>query len=535
MSLDPETVFFLGDLFDGGREWSTSHSKSLDSRWHMYSQDYWLGEYDRFGKVFLEPWKVGTALKGNGRNRRLIASLPGNHDLGFGNGIRLPVRRRFHTFFGHGDRIDAIGNHTFVSIDAVSLSAKSQMQPLLESPDPALWETSEAFLSDLETRRNDVIDRALRIQRGQLENALQSQAVHEIEDEPDQHQWTWSVPEDRPKLPTIVLSHVPFYRQPDKPCGHLRERWPPTKTGSSFDPESKDRANSILVAYGHQYQNVLSETLSQEIIRKVGNVKYIFSGDDHDYCDVLHMDLSSNVDGVPEITVKSTSWAMGVRKPGFLLVSLWNPVDVGSRHRQLEERPSIQTHLCLLPDQLSIFLRYAMLLAATMVILAIRAFAISGRSRMRVEALLPLPVSTPTFSVTDKPARGRADSASYVSSANSNDCNGLAVRSNAGRSRPLSPAYGYGFTHEVETSLGTDNGSPTDSSYLSSIPEETQTLQESRPSSAQKNKEGSPYPPSSHGLKPVSQNGVRLSEFLFSFLQVGTIAILWYGWLAYSI
>ena len=505
-------------------------SKSSDTRWHAYGQEYWLGEYDRFGKIFLQPWQAGTAAQRLSRNRRLVASLPGNHDLGLGNGIRIPVRSRFHTFFGHGNRIDMIGNHTFVSIDAVSLSAKSQFQPVSGDLDSELWKPTEAFLEDIKERKRAVAERALRVARALPENALQSQAVFDAGDSPAQSQWQESQMTDAVKLPTIVLSHVPFYRQPNTPCGPLRERWPSSASGSAIDPH---HPNSIYVGYGHQYQNVLSDDLSHEIIEKVGNVKHIFSGDDHDYCEVLHGDLSSDPNGIPEITVKSTSWAMGVRKPGFLLVSLWNPLNtenIGTKSSS--QLPSIQTHLCLLPDQLGIFIRYGLLLVMTLLSLGIRAFMYSRPTLRSTGPLLPLPVSTPTFSTSEKVGRGRADSASYASSANSNDSNGLAARSTASRSRPLSPANGYGFDHGFGTSPG--SVSPTNSGLLSPLPEHTRYTQSA--GYASEDKKDSSYPSDLGNKRKV---GLRsrpwITEFLLSVCQVGSLALLWYAWLAYSV
>jgi len=129
---------------------------------------------------------------------------------------------------------------------------------------------------------------------------------------------------------------------------------------------------------GYQYQNTLTPTLSREIVEHVvsgaGEIAMAFSGDDHDYCDVVH---SYNVDAqlthVREITVKSFSWAMGVQRPGIVMASLWNPVDAQGRSLRSEDvaRGTVQTHLCLLPDQLAIFVKYGVLLAVTLLVLVV--------------------------------------------------------------------------------------------------------------------------------------------------------------------
>jgi hypothetical protein len=136
--LHPDTVFFLGDLFDGGREWKTAHGNTEDPLWanglrpaseeayaktwrKKYGEDFWLREYNRFGSIFDKFWNIAGSDAGPWqRGRKLISSLPGNHDLGFGANIKIPIRNRFETYFGEGNRVDVIGNHTFVSVDSVS-------------------------------------------------------------------------------------------------------------------------------------------------------------------------------------------------------------------------------------------------------------------------------------------------------------------------------------------------------------------------------------------------------------------------------
>ena len=524
--LDPDTLFFLGDLFDGGREWSTAEDKSPDARWHKYGDEYWLHEYDRFGKLFVRPWLKGNSMQSQQQERKFVASLPGNHDLGLGNGIRFSVRKRFHTFFGHGDRIDVIGNHTLVSLDSVSLSAKSQFETVSGDRNPALWESSEAFLAAFKERSDAVVERAARVAMNLPENALQRHLVSEVGDDLDGNQW--HAPRTNiSSLPTIILSHLPFYRRPDTPCGPLREKWPPSKSGD-VDPH---HPNSILVAYGLQYQNVLSEDLSIEVINKIGETAHIFSGDDHDYCEVVHKYLPGHANGIPDITVKSNSWAMGVRKPGFQLVSLWNPldtlVDSGSKS------PTIQTHLCLLPDQLGIFIRYIILIGITFLVLGARALMLSRAKMRHQESLLPPPVSTPTFPPSTMVRHGRSDSASYASSANSNDSHGLAVRSNANRSRPLSPANGYGFDHGFGTPSG--SASPVNSGLLSPLPEQAQYARRKGSISKSKGDHHVLHLPGSRRNRFAIPHSAWIRETFLDIAQVGCIALLWYAWLAYTV
>jgi ethanolamine phosphate phosphodiesterase len=102
-------------------------------------------------------------------------------------------------------------------------------------------------------------------------------------------QFLASLQSSEPAEPRILLSHIPLYRRDGTSCGPLRESRMPIQGG-----------------HGYQYQNVLTQSLSQEIVDIVRPVG-VFSGDDHDYCYVEH-----NFGGmkIPEHTVKSFSWAM---------------------------------------------------------------------------------------------------------------------------------------------------------------------------------------------------------------------------------
>ncbi|KAJ5157720.1 uncharacterized protein N7482_008820 [Penicillium canariense] len=370
--LEPDSVLFLGDLFDGGREWATSKSTSPEVRYKKITDSFWKKEYGRFMRIFLNPWLEQDSPPVDGRGRRLIASLPGNHDLGFGNGIQEPVRRRFQSYFGNGNRVDVIGNHTFVSVDTVSLSAMDQPDPLTGSsrlseeegtwPRP-IWKDADEFLDAMATHKATAETEELRVLQNKSEDVLFKHHIVEAgDDSVDQ------LPQPKPAgFPTIILTHVPLYRKPATPCGPLRERLPPSAPGLE-----EDEPNSLRIAGGYQYQNVLTQTISTELVSKAGpNVVQVYSGDDHDYCELTHREFNGSPN---EITVKSLSWAMGVRHPGFLLTSLWNPIDpVTGESTQKGSSPTIQNHLCLLPDQLGIFIHYACLFGLSIGLLFLQA------------------------------------------------------------------------------------------------------------------------------------------------------------------
>ena len=386
----------------------------------------------------------------------MIVGLPGNHDLGLGSGIRLPVRKRFHAYFGWGNRIDVVGNHTFVSLDTVSLSAKGQTDPAtgsqrVDDANKESWGPVENFLRLAQAEKARVVARELRVRYGKPENDLMNHDVIELEEDPRAR--TISI-ENLPgtDMPSIILTHVPLYRAPGTPCGALRERYPPSRPGNADgEPPETDDANSIPLQQGIQYQNVLTQQISNELVDLVGDVTHAFSGDDHDYCDIIHRGYTSKNGGIREVTVKSISWAMGVRKPGVVLLSLWNPVDEDGKAvgQDASKAPTIQTHLCLLPDQLSIFIRYGWLLAFTLLLLFIRACKMAFTSTSVTKEvsghLLPLPVLSPSSKHQEAKLPRAQAHPSHVSSSSRSSQTGLAVRSSAARSRNRGLANGYGY------------------------------------------------------------------------------------------
>lgn len=492
--LNPQTTAFLGDLFDGGREWGTDKSESPEDRWHKYGEQYWLKEYERFAEIFWKPWSEWQAKTGEGRHK-LLASLPGNHDLGFAAGIQKPVRKRFNAYFGDGNRIDVIGNHTIVSLDTVSLSA------IETDADVDVWKPAEDFLKETYKARIRAVRRAL-----EHPDAKYKHAVVDSKDLPKSP--LPEPPTGAADLPLILLTHVPLYRDPGTPCGPLREKYPPQQASDGHDPLAKDERNAIKVAYGYQYQNVLSADVSQMIVKALGTVRYVFSGDDHDYCEIVHKGYTSPGGGIREITVKSTSWAMGVRKPGFLLVSLWNPVDARGQSLNSGE-PTMQTHLCLMPDQLGIFMRYGMLFALTLILLAGRALVVVDPSKVGLSQAddLTLPLHA-----DEKQSGGHLDS-SIHSSSTYGDMTYLSTRTTtSARPRSVSPQV-YDFSSSSNGSGGDKKAPLIAQAGYYGPPERT----------------AAPKPKKTRA--PLSRWNLVAAELGRSVLTVGAVASLWYWWL----
>ncbi len=522
-SLRPDTVFFLGDLFDGGREWSTATSKSPDEQWRSYGQKFWLKEYNRFDKIFFKQWTDEKVASRYGQpGRKIIASLPGNHDLGFGSGVQRPVRNRFNAYFGDGNRVDVIANHTIISLDSVSLSALGAEREKYED----IWRPPMEFLDDIQNITRKVVRRELMAQAG-LSSLTPMR--HEVLDVPNPSQPPAGSDAggDTVDLPTVLLSHVPLYRAPDTPCGPLRERWPPSPPPKGqTEPLESDRANAIAVSRGYQYQNVLTLEISKMITERIRGLRYAFSGDDHDYCEVLHRAFPSSGSGIREITVKSISWAMGVRKPGFLLVSLWNPVDstgtpISAGKGQVHDDATLQTRLCLLPDQLSIFMRYGTLFLVTLITLSLRAAKLAIFPARNLPSAPTSPVLPTTESrvgekdLLQRGTRARASSASYAGLMNSSnliDRGQLSSRSNNTRTRNLP-------TEEIEVHVPLIERAGYSGTLRYEEPDEWGMF---RPSSRLKAKQPKGF-------------SLFLSELLWSFGQVGAVVAPWYIWLIWTV
>ncbi|KAI9317126.1 Metallo-dependent phosphatase-like protein, partial [Dichotomocladium elegans] len=136
--LMPKATVFMGDLMDGGREWDDIG----------FAQ-----EATRFHRVFPSD-----------RPRFFMA---GNHDLGFGDGIRAHVAQRFQSEFGSTSYTFRAAHYSIVVIDTVSLSAHNDLQTKQQA-----WDVIEGML---------------------------------------------------PPQPRILFTHVPLYRPPGTDCGPDRQ------------------------------------------------------------------------------------------------------------------------------------------------------------------------------------------------------------------------------------------------------------------------------------------------------------------------
>lgn len=173
---------------------------------------------------------------------------------------------------------------------------------------------------------------------------------------------------EKPSEPRILFTHIPLFRPETTPCGEARES-----------------RQLILDRNGEQYQNMVNASLSQEILRKI-QPDMVFSGDDHDWCEMGH-----SLDGrlIPEVTLPTFSFAQGVAQTGFVVLSLYNPQHISRNARSLTQEDNsaaatmpataFDSHTakvsdmttfaydeCKLPKQLVIYSGYSCMLLVTL-------------------------------------------------------------------------------------------------------------------------------------------------------------------------
>ncbi|KAH7888418.1 Metallo-dependent phosphatase-like protein [Phlebopus sp. FC_14] len=246
--------------------------------------------------------------------------IPGNHDIGLGDtaSFSLEADSRYTSHFGPRNYRTTIGNHTLVFIDA-----------------PALAEEDI-----LRGERGHTFDSWPAVQHGPVEILKQTAS-------------------SQPQGPVIVFTHIPLSRPADALCGPLREK------------------GNIRQGFGFGYQNTLMEGATEFILESL-KPSLIFSGDDHDYCDYQHI-ISSTDQKVREVTVKSFSMAMGIRQPGFHLLSLTSTVPSPEELTQIAVPPPLDVP-CLLPNQLGIYLY----VYVPLVVISLSVLLAFNTSRMKV-------------------------------------------------------------------------------------------------------------------------------------------------------
>ncbi|KAG7098706.1 hypothetical protein E1B28_000619 [Marasmius oreades] len=217
-------------------------------------------------------------------------TIPGNHDIGLGSHSWFSPKayERYISHFGPLNFDVTIGNHTFVFLNGPSLVEE------------------------------DYKRHGYRIGYDQW-NPIPGGTIDFVKRFAKKEQ----------ERPVILLNHIPLSRPEGSYCGPLRER------------------GSIHRGVGIGYQNTLGKDSSRFLLESLKPV-LVLSGDDHDYCDYTHvLSTSDNATQIREVTVKSLSMAMGIRRPGYQMLSLAS--GEGST-------PGFIAAPCVMPDQLGIYL-----------------------------------------------------------------------------------------------------------------------------------------------------------------------------------
>ncbi|KAJ7446202.1 Metallo-dependent phosphatase-like protein [Mycena galericulata] len=269
--------------------------------------------------------------------------IPGNHDTGLGVSPQFSEKAaaRYISHFGPLNSRVSIANHSIILLDAPGLVDVGHVQSVPGGP----IELVQAF----------------------------SKCAF-----PPKQSFTAEDPS-----PVVLFTHIPLWRPDGSSCGPERER------------------GTIRMGTGFGYQNTLGKSVSDFLLDTL-RPAVIFSGDDHDYCEYTH---SFNSVGKPrharEVTVKSLSMAMGIRRPGFQLLSLVSPHSI----------PGSLSHadsLCLLPDQLGIYLStYIPILIFSLSVICVANLRRTCSPRQGKRLSTPVPTNSPSYAPLTGALRSR--------------------------------------------------------------------------------------------------------------------------------
>ncbi|GJJ06660.1 hypothetical protein Clacol_000855 [Clathrus columnatus] len=168
----------------------------------------------------------------------------------------------------------------------------------------------------------------------------------------------------RSSEPVILLSHIPLARS--------------NFTAGSCGPH-RENIKPITPGYGQSYQNLLPKEVTLYLLNDI-RPSIVFSGDDHDYCDYQHVLLDKSK--VDEISVRSFSMAMGIKRPGFQLLSIAPLPALHSQNTSTSSSPpgNFAHTPCLLPNQINIYIfQYGLSAILTILVL----FIVNYRHRHR--------------------------------------------------------------------------------------------------------------------------------------------------------
>lgn len=248
---DNNHLVFLGDLFDGGREWfksksSESGSGSLDQE--PSNAPNYFSDYHRFKKIFPLPSFIDTFY------------VAGNHDMGIGRQIVSDAVGVWRKLFSSS--LDYSVDFT-IDLDGGNLAKIEYV--VINSLSLATDGGGSHISSHQDTDNGDNGYESLSLQTRQFLDQFAPSS-------------------SRTK---ILFTHVPLHRHPGTHCGSLR-----------MNSKSIERGS------GYQYRNMLNLANSQRVLNQI-KPNLVFSGDDHDFCLVRHQSVAGpNLHTIPEARVK---------------------------------------------------------------------------------------------------------------------------------------------------------------------------------------------------------------------------------------
>ncbi|EIW82858.1 Metallo-dependent phosphatase [Coniophora puteana RWD-64-598 SS2] len=266
--------------------------------------------------------------------------LPGNSDIGLGDSPLFSVHAHdyFKKYFGPLNQVVTIAGHKFVMLDASGLVDEDYRRHTIEKTYDEWMSSPDGTVSFVK-----------------------------------------SVAEESTSEPIILLSHIPLSRPSSKSCGQLREK------------------GRILAGAGRGYQKLLGKQTTEFLLGSLRPLA-VFSGDDHDYCEVTHM-LRRKDGGltpetiIPEITVKSFSPSKFIRRPGFELLSLIPPTPSSSLSSSDADARSFAYDQCLLPDTQRIWHTIYIPCGVLTALLLVYVNTTRSRHHRRVSSLAPISLS----------------------------------------------------------------------------------------------------------------------------------------------
>ncbi|KAJ7045658.1 Metallo-dependent phosphatase-like protein [Mycena alexandri] len=304
--------------------------------------------------------------------------IPGNHDTGLGiyEEFSGQAGARYTSHFGPLNSLVTIANHTVVFLDAPGL----------------------------------------------VEEDFQRHSVYDRESNPGGPiELVRSFAKSQDQYPVILLTHIPLSRPDRADCGPNRER------------------GTIRRGTGFGYQNTLGKSASDFLLQSL-RPSVIFSGDDHDYCEYTHSyDSAGKPRRAREVTVKSLSMAMGIRRPGFQLLSLVPP-------HSMQGSSSHADSLCLLPDQLGIYLStYIPFLVLSLIVIFIVNIRRVSSPRKNRRSSNSGSATSPSYALRSRSDTGRTEPSDWLQYSSESDGDILPRPTSSSSKKVSRPIYSHTF------------------------------------------------------------------------------------------